>query len=154
MTVEEIDVQLRRVFSSVPKWQRYGEAWQRNLEILLAWGGDILEVYRGCRTETEVRARVMNKLKYDLPLRGRDFYMFQEKMCSLLAYFLMAAELIPTIGISPPIDFHHMRVMVGTGMIDLPVGSYRPRQVAAAGDRIGQAYLNRFRRMDPVKFAD
>lgn len=154
MTAEEIDVQLKRVFSSVPKWQRYGEAWQRNSEILLAWGGDILKVYRGCRTEAEVRARVMNKLKYDLPLKDRGFYMFQEKMCSLLTYFLMVAELIPTVRISPPIDFHHMRVMVGTGMIDLPVGSYRPSQVAAAGDRIGQTYLSRFRRMDPVKFAD
>jgi hypothetical protein len=157
MTEEEINEQLKRVFKlsdAVLRWQRYGQAWRRNSEILLAWGGNILDVYRGCRTEADIRARVMNKLKYGLPLKEQGFYTFQEKMCSLLTYFLMVAGLISTIRTSPPIDFHHMRVMVGTGMIDLPEGSYRPKLVAAAGDRIGRDYLDRFRRMEPVKFAD
>lgn len=154
MTGEEIDKELKRVFSRVPKWQRYGEAWQRNSEILLAWGGDILNVYRGARTEAAVRARIVNKRNYALPLKERGFFMFQAKMCSLLTIFLMTARLIPTIRVSPPIDFHHMRVMVGTGMIKLAPGAYRPERVAAAGDKIGRAYLDRFDRMHPVKFAD
>lgn len=154
MTSEAIDGELKRVFSSVPKFQQYGEAWQRNSEILLAWGGDIRNVYRGVRTEAAVRERVVNKRDYTLSLKERGLYMFQAKMCSLLTIFLMGARLIPTIRMSPPIDFHHMRVMVGTGMIPLEPGAYRPGQVAAAGDKIGREYLDRFARMHPVKFAD
>ena len=154
LTAEEIDKELKRVFSSVPKWQRYGEAWQRNSEILLAWGGDILNVYKGVRTEAELRKRVVNKRDYNLPLKERGFYMFQVKMCSLLTYFLMCAGLIRTIRMSPPIDFHHMRVMIGTGMIELPSGQYRPEKITELGDQLGRAYLDRFPRMSPVMFAD
>lgn len=154
LTATAIDDRLMTVFGNFPKWQRYGEAWQRNSEILIAWGGNILNVYKGARTEEQIRARIVNKRRYSLPLKERGFYMFQAKMCSLLTIFLMAARLIPTIRVSPPIDFHHMRVMVGTGMIQLKNGRYKPVEVAATGDEVGRRYLDRFQGMHPVKFAD
>jgi hypothetical protein len=154
LTGAEIDAELRRVFNTIPTWQKFGEAWQRNSEILLAWGGDILNVYDGATTETEVRKRIVNKLNYTLPLKDRGFYMFREKMCSLLTYFLIDAKLITPIRMSPPVDFHHMRAMIGTRMLALKEGVYRPEQVAKAGDHLCQAYLKSFPEIDPVMFAE
>lgn len=149
-----IDRRLERVFGTVPPRQRYGEAWQRNSEILLAWGGDILGVYEGLTTEAEVRGRVMNKGDVTLPLKERGFYMFREKMCALLTINLMQAGFIPRMSMVFPVDFHHMRALIGTGMIRLVDGSYDPKPIMAAGDAIGRAYLDRFPIVDPVRFSE
>ena len=154
LSAAEIDELLKQVFGTVPARQLYGEAWRRNSEILLAWGGDILAVYDGVTTEAEVRARVMNKGKDHLPLVERGFYMFQEKMCALLTINLMRAGFIPRISMSFPVDFHHMRVLIGTGMITLGNGSYRSDSIMLVGDRIGRKYLDRFPGMDPVTFSE
>lgn len=154
-SAEEIDEVLKQVFGSVPPRQLYGEAWRRNSEILLhGWGGDIRNVYDSVTTEEEVRARVVNKENYKLPFKERGFYMFQAKMTALLTINLMRAGFIPRISMSFPVDFHHMRALIGTGMITLPNGSYRPDSIEAAGDRIGREYLDRFPEMDPVTFSE
>ncbi|QQR78388.1 MAG: hypothetical protein IPJ68_04910 [Candidatus Moraniibacteriota bacterium] len=150
----EIDRRLEQVFGTVPPQQHYGEAWRRNSEILIAWGGDILAVYEGLTTEVEVRDRVMNKGDDTLPLRERGFYGFQEKMCALLTINLMQAGFIRRISMSFPVDFHHTRVLIGTGMFKLENGSYNPKSIMAAGDAIGRAYLDRFPGVDPVKFSE
>lgn len=151
----EIDEQLKEIFGTVPPTQRYGEAWRRNSESLIAaWGGDILTVYKGVTTEAEVRARIVNKENYKLPIQERGFYGFKEKMCALLTINLMQAELIPRISMSFPVDFHHMRVLIGTGMIELQNGSYLPDSIMAVGDGIGRAYLDRFSGVDPVVFSE
>lgn len=154
LSASDIDRRLEHVFGTVPERQYYGESWQRNSEILIAWGGDILAVYEGVTTETEVRDRIMNKERYDLPLRERGFFAFKEKMCALLTINLMRAGFIPRISMSFPVDFHHMRALIGTGMIRLPNGSYSPKPVMAAGDAIGRSYLDRFPDMDPVRFSE
>ncbi len=154
LTVRGIDYRLKQVFGTVPAAQRYGEAWRRNAEILLAWGGDIRTVFRDVATEAEVRARVMNKEKYDLPLIERGFYGFQAKMTALLAINLMRGGFIHRISMSFPVDFHHMRAILGTGMIQVPNGQYRPSVVEAVCDRIGRAYLDRFPDVDPVEFSE
>jgi hypothetical protein len=155
LSASQIDYRLRKVFGTVPKWQRYGEAWQRNSEILLkGWGGDILNVFDGVTTEAEVRDRVMNKQNYKLPFAERGFYMFQAKMTALLVINLMQAGFIPRISMSFPVDFHHLRALIGTGMIQLENGIYNPEPLVAAGDRIGRVYLDRFPGMDPVVFSE
>jgi hypothetical protein len=155
LSASTIDGYLRDVFGSVPPSQMYGEAWRRNCEILIrGWGGNILNVFDGVKTEAEVRARVLNKGKYDLPYRERGFYEFQEKMCALLAINLMQAGFIPRISMSFPVDFHHLRVLIGTGMIQLDNGTYDPEPLKKAGDRIGRAYLDRFPGVDPVMFSE
>lgn len=155
LSATDIDERLRQVFGTVPPKQRYGESWQRNSEILVrGWGGDIRNVYDGVTTEVEVRARVMNKEKYDLPHREQGFYMFQAKMTALLTINLMQAGFVPRISMSFPVDFHHIRVLVSTGMIVLPDGVYHPEPLVKAGDQIGRAYLDRFTEMDPVVFSE
>ncbi len=155
LTAAQIDYRLKEVFGTVPKWQRYGEAWQRNSEILVhGWGGDVLNLFAGLTTEAEVRERVINKFKYQLPFAERGLYMFQKKMCALLAINLMQAGFIPRISMSFPVDFHHVRALVGTGMIRLENGTYDPEPIQEASDRIGRAYLNRFTGMDPVVFSE
>lgn len=154
LSAGDIDARLKQVFGTVPKRQRYGEAWQRNSEILIAWGGDILKVYEGAQTEAEVRARVMNKGNKKLPLREQGFYMFQEKMCALLTINLMQAGFISRISMSFPVDFHHVRALVSTGMIRIENGSYNPELLIKVGDQIGRAYLDRFPGMDPVVFSE
>jgi hypothetical protein len=156
LSVYKIQKELEGVFGkgNVPKHQRYAEAWFRNSKLLLAWGGDIRTVYEGVTTEREVRDRVVNKRKYKLPPKEQGFFCFKEKMCSLLTYFLMDAGLIGSISMSPPIDFHHMRAMIGTGIIPLRHGRYSPRAVERLADQVGRRYLDHFPEMDPVRFAD
>ncbi len=154
LSESKVQYQLEQVFERVPKHQRYAEAWFRNSRLLLAWGGDIRNVYHEVTTEAEVRARVVNKRRYHLPPREQGFFCFQAKMCSLLTYFLMSEDHIPHISMSPPIDFHHMRAMVGTRIIPLPPGRYQPRAVERLADQVGRRYLDRFVEMNPVDFAD
>lgn len=101
-----------------------------------------------------MRQRVVNKRNYTLPPTKQGFFCFQAKMCSLLTYFLMDAGLIERVSMSPPIDFHHMRAMIGTGIIPLSPGRYSPRAVERLADLVGRRYLDRFHEMDPVHFAD
>jgi hypothetical protein len=156
LSVYKVQKQLESVFGkgNVPKHQRYAEAWFRNSKLLLAWDSDIRNVYEGVTTEAEVRARIVNKRRYHLPPREQGFFCFKAKMCSLLTYFLMDARLIPRIRMSPPIDFHHMRAMIGTGIIPLPHGRYAPRAIERLADQVGRRYLDRNYEMDPVHFAD
>lgn len=155
LSASTIDKYLQDVFGKVPPSQRYGEAWRRNCEILLqGWDGDILNVFDGVETEEDVRARILNKGKYHLPYRDRGFYEFQEKMCALLAINLMHAGFIPRISMSFPVDFHHLRALIGTGMIQLENGTYDPEPLKKLGDQIGRKYLDRFPGMDPVVFSE
>lgn len=154
LSESQIQGRLEKCFENVPKHQHYAKAWKRNSELLAAWGGDIRNVYEGVTTEAEVRARIVNKQKYHLPPREQGFFGFQAKMCSLLTYFLMAEGHIPRISMSPPIDFHHMRIMVGTRILPLPPGRYSPRAVEKLADRVGRRYLDKHYEMDPVFFAD
>lgn len=155
LSAAEIDERLKEIFGTVPSTQRYGEAWRRNSESLItAWDGDILAVYEGVTIEAEVRARVVNKGNDKLPIRERGFYGFQEKMCALLTINLMQAGFIPRIRMSFPVDFHHLRALIGTGMIRLENGIYETKSLVKVGDRIGRSYLDRFPEVDPVMFSE
>lgn len=154
LSESKIHYQLEKEFGTLKKHQYHARAWYRNSKLLLAWGGNILNVYSDVTTEEEVRARVVNKRKYSLPPQEQGFFCFQAKMCALLTYFLMGAGLIKRISMSPPMDFHHQRVMIGTGIIPLPEGHYSPKAVERLADQVGRKYLDRNPGMDPVKFAD
>lgn len=153
LSPEEITLRLERIFGKLPPKQLHSEAWKRSSEALVSWGGDILKVFDGVETEAEMRRRILNKRKYELPLKEQGFYGFQKKITALLAYFLMEARLIPVIQTAPPIDFHHMRVLVGTGIISLKNGRHWPGSIMEAGDKLTRSYLKRFPQMHPVEFA-
>lgn len=154
LSPEIMEEKLGKLFGKLPKSQRYGEAWFRNSEILMAWGGDILNVFRGRLTADILRQRVVNKKDYQLPLKEQGFFMFQEKVCAMLAYFLMDAQLIPLIHISPPVDFHHLRVMLSTEMILASESFRRPRPLSVAGYKLAEQYLRYRYGVHPVEFSD
>jgi hypothetical protein len=153
LSAAAITRRLERIFGKLPPRQLHGKAWQRSSKVLAAWGGDILQVFDGVTTEKEMRNRILNKRQYTLPLKDQGFYGFQRKIAALLAYFLMEARLIPVIQTAPPIDFHHMRVLVGTGIISLENGRHWPGPIERTGDYLTREYLKRFPGMHPVEFA-
>jgi hypothetical protein len=153
LSPERITERLERVFGKLPPKQLHAEAWHRSSKVLVAWGGDILKVFDGVENEEEMRRRILNKRRYELPLKEQGFYGFQKKITALLAYFLMGAKLIPMIRTAPPIDFHHMRVLIGTGIITLKNGRHWPGPIMEAGDKLTRAYLKRFPGMHSVEFA-
>lgn len=153
LSPEIMEVRLSELFGKLPPSQRYGEAWYRNSELLLAWGGNILNVFKGKPTAEMLRDRVVNKKNYKLPPKKQGFFMFQEKLCAMLAYFLMDAGLVRAIRISPPIDFHHLRVMIGTEMLAAEEVN-RPRPLSIAGYKLAEQYLRKRKGVNPVEFAD
>lgn len=154
LSPEEMEAALVSFFGPLPPSQRYGEAWYRNSQILAEWGGDVLAFFKGVDTPDELRKRVVNKKNYELPLKEQGVFMFQEKLCAMLAYFLMDAGLVPLLRISPPVDFHHLRVMLGTGMLVVGESFRRPRTLSLYGLRMAERYLAEHPEVHPVEFAD
>lgn len=91
--------------------------WKENSERLQWWGGDPRNLFDGVRNFKTLTDRVCNKKKLVNGFHMNGFLGFQEKMASMLAYFLAEAELVPTFSFPPPIDFHHMRMAMATGVI-------------------------------------
>ncbi len=64
--------------------------------------------------------------------RENGFLGFQKKMASMVAYFFIALKLIDAKEIIPPVDFHHVRVQISSGIIkvptDLPQARYEQLQ--------------------------
>lgn len=88
------------------------EQWVKNAERMSAqFNGDPRKLFEGTTEYTELLKRIQNK-------SGRGFSGFQEKMTSMLAYYLMSDELIPYFDFPLPVDFHVLRVSAATGMID------------------------------------
>lgn len=74
------------------------------------YDGDARNIFEGTTDYRELLRRIQNK-------NGNGFKGFQEKMTSMLAYFLMADKLIPYFDFPLPVDFHVLRVSAATEMI-------------------------------------
>ena len=120
---------------------RIGGFWMHNATVLWRyWGGDPRRLFTEVRNPHEVyyrlrgsryRPKITKSLKEVISflpplLAGAVHYHgvypgfigFKEKMTSMLAYFLFQAGLVlrePPL--SAPVDFHHLRIYVQTGMI-------------------------------------
>lgn len=98
-------------------------SWIENSRRLVKhWRGDPRTIFVGLNNPDALYLRVTNKVidgdkpaTKDSPHWG--FLGFQKKMASMLAYFLMDAKLVPDSVVSPPVDFHLLRVMLATGII-------------------------------------
>ena len=134
------------------KWHKdqIGVAWLENARTMQEeWEGDPRNIFAGVSTKEALYRRVMGS-KYPRPYRHRKtrhkkprsryrgFIGFQEKMTSMLAYFLEATGLIAPTALSAPIDFHHFRVYLATGMITLEEDSVRYEKVKALGIRLAE----------------
>lgn len=85
--------------------------WVQNARKLSkVYGGDARNTLLGTTKYSELLHRIQNK-------NGRGFLGFQEKMTSMLAYYLMADDLVPYFDFPLPVDFHVLRVSAETGII-------------------------------------
>lgn len=89
------------------------------------WKGDPREIFKHARNADVVRERIINHAarKKQPTTHGfqfeQGFLGFQEKMASMLSYFLMDAELVGGNTIAPAVDFHLLRIMIATGVLKI-----------------------------------
>lgn len=101
------------------------EAWVINSARLVDhWGGDPRNIFKEVGNASDMYRLITNKkVRGKKPKNGSDkewgFIFFQEKMASMLAYFLMEAGLIESSTITPPVDFHLLRLMIATEVIKI-----------------------------------
>lgn len=100
--------------------KRYGLGFQKTVSELWVenarrmskiWDGDPRNIFEGVNTYDECVRRVKNNKK------GDGFIGFQEKMVSMIMYYLMDQNLIPYFNHPLPVDIHVMRVSVETEIV-------------------------------------
>ncbi|MFZ3032340.1 MAG: hypothetical protein WA082_04895 [Candidatus Moraniibacteriota bacterium] len=158
LTPEAVDTKLTACFGrELPKEHGYGKGWVKNSQILvLFWEGNVLEVFKGVKDGVTLRKRMMNRNNERLPLAKQGFFGFQEKMSAMLAYFLGDAGLIKPLRISPPIDFHGLRVILGTEglLIQGEVAKNATKILSRIGTKLGEEYLQTHPKVNPLHFAN
>lgn len=89
--------------------------WVENSRKLLEdWGGDPRLIFEGVGTYDEALSRIRNDG------RGGGFSGFQEKMTSMITYYLMDEDLIEPFIFPIPVDLHVMRVSIANRMVEFP----------------------------------
>lgn len=89
-----------------------GKFWVQNARRLTElWDGDPRNILDGVSSYNQALERIQNNKK------GGGFLGFQEKMVSMLLYYLMDEELIDFFYFPIPIDLHVMRVSVANEIV-------------------------------------
>jgi len=89
-----------------------GGAWVENARRMVEqYDGDPRRIFDDVNMYKQVLIRVKNRGN------GRGFIGFQEKMASMITYYLMDAELIPYFDFPLPVDFHVLRVSAANEII-------------------------------------
>lgn len=89
-----------------------GEAWVENARRMVElYDGDPRNLFQYAKRYEDVLFKVKNNG------RGRGFVGFQEKMVSMITYYLMDAEIIPYFDFPLPVDFHVLRVSAANEII-------------------------------------
>ena len=95
--------------------------WVQNAQRMQEkYDGDPRKIFEGVTTYEESQKRIQNDGK------GNGFYGFQEKMTSMIIYYLMDEELIEPFNFPIPVDLHVLRVSIANEMItfgDAPHGT-------------------------------
>jgi hypothetical protein len=110
---KEITELLRAVGLGVSS-EEIGRFWVENFKMLIKhWDSDPVKIFEGVETYEEACKRITNKgiKKNRLENKYAGFLGFQEKMVSMLTYFLMDAGFIDPFHFPPPVDFHVLRIM-------------------------------------------
>ncbi|MEK7643538.1 MAG: hypothetical protein AAB372_03790 [Patescibacteria group bacterium] len=132
--------------------ENVGRYWVENARrIVEVWDGSVLNLFQGVDTFANALSRIQNRKQ------GRGFLGFQEKMTSMLIYFLMHADMIPRWIFPPPIDFHINRLVFATEIVELRdtddgTITYN-RKLLAALREFFELYL-KDRRACPMELAD
>ncbi len=89
-----------------------GNAWVENARRMAdLYDGDPRNLFQDAKRYEDVLHKVKNSKK------GRGFIGFQEKMVSMITYYLMDADLIPYFDFPLPVDFHVLRVSAANEII-------------------------------------
>lgn len=130
----------------------------RHLET--SWGGSVIKLFKGIRSYEEALHRLRNKTRKKDQLLGPQsmgFRGFQEKMVSMLVYFMDWNGLLSTRFAYPtPADFHNFRLAFAHGALKVSVDKTRVSsgsEIAGAWREITLAYIRR-RKANPVEVAD
>ncbi len=97
------------------KLEEFANSWHENaLALARSWGGDLRNVFWGV-TEFEEAYR---RIDYKRAPEAVSFGGMRRKIFSLLTIWLQEKNLIPQFPGPIPVDFHAIRVLVSTGVID------------------------------------
>lgn len=94
--------------------EEIGRFWIENFKMLIRhWNGNPIKLLEGVKTYEEACERIKNKSikKNRLENQNSGFFGFQEKMVSMLIYFLVDAGFVDPFHFPPPVDFHVLRIM-------------------------------------------
>lgn len=126
-------------------------SWIENSRRLtLHWESDPRLIFMRARNTSELYRFVTNRNSVRLKERtgnlDEDGFMgFQKKMAGMLAYFLESCKLIAPFKVEtvPPVDFHHLRVLVATRVIRLNSAKARYEQLRPIGEEVYTRYLKK-----------
>lgn len=127
-------------------------SWIENSRRLtLHWEGDPRVIFLRAKTTDELHRFVANRASVRLPTRTGNleedgFLGFQKKMAGMLAYFLESCGLIAPFAreTTPPVDFHHLRILVATRVIRFPEReSARYEELRPLGEVVYTRYLHK-----------
>ncbi len=96
------------------------ELWVKNAERMQnRWGGNPINIYDEVETYDDAVARIANKKgKKSRPNQEHEgFIGFQEKMVSMITYYLMQQNMIEYFDFPLPVDLHVLRVTLANEMI-------------------------------------
>ncbi len=95
------------------------KAWKENAwRMLEQYNGDPRNIFTDLPDEGRPYDALVKRVKNDS--KGGGFMGFQEKMTSMIAYYLMDQNLVETFNFPIPIDLHVMRVSASTEMVTFP----------------------------------
>ncbi len=99
--------------------ERVAEEWIGNAQRLLErFEGDPRNIFNGVDSYETCLGHIQNKGK------GKGFVGFQEKMVSMITYYLMDEGLIEPFVFPIPVDLHVMRISIANKMITFPDAPY------------------------------
>ena len=97
------------------KLREHAGSWHKNSMVIAErYDGDARNIFAHCRDFEEAFARIDYKREKHYWFAG-----MRRKIFSLMTIWLQKAELIPVFPTPIPIDFHAIRILVATGVVDL-----------------------------------
>ncbi len=91
-----------------------GQWIENSRRLLERYDGDPRNIFTDIGTYEECQERIQNTGK------GRGFLGFQEKMTSMIIYYLMDDELIEPFNFPIPVDLHVMRISIANEFLTFP----------------------------------
>lgn len=122
------EISLKKLFEDCALKYKAGELaqhWMTNSRVIVKkWGGDIRNAYQGVEDFEEF----YSKIDYDQQPDSEGIHGVRRKIASLLTIFLQEKGLIPNFATPTPIDFHAMRIFIGTGIISPNFKAFVPKK--------------------------